>query len=337
MHIDWFTLVAQIINFLILMGLLQHFLFKPVLKHMDEREQRIENQLQDARKKRQTAEQEAEAYRQQQQDLNNQKDQLLAQSKREVETQKKEMMEQARKEVNEVQAQWKTSIRDEQDQFIQKLIDTMGHQVFEICNHLMANLASDDLDRQMLAQFLKQYQQQPQNQRAAFESIMRQQSQVLVESHSKIPDDIRSKLEQSLLQGIKARYQVNEDLIGGLVIHAGARKLSWTIRNYLEGAQETFKQLLNPEPTETQPDAQGTQPASEATKTPPIPSAKREPEIPQPQPTQMKRRELHTPPELPPEESPPQAIPSRGRPAAERSQPEPVVAQGAKAEGVSPR
>ncbi len=48
MKIDWFTLIAQVINFLILVWLLRRFLYKPILKAVDEREKKIASQLKDA-------------------------------------------------------------------------------------------------------------------------------------------------------------------------------------------------------------------------------------------------------------------------------------------------
>jgi hypothetical protein len=41
MLIDWFTVGAQIVNFLILVWLLKHFLYKPILNAIDAREKRI--------------------------------------------------------------------------------------------------------------------------------------------------------------------------------------------------------------------------------------------------------------------------------------------------------
>ena len=45
MLIDWFTVAAQAVNFLILVWLLKRFLYKPVLAAVDEREKRITAQL----------------------------------------------------------------------------------------------------------------------------------------------------------------------------------------------------------------------------------------------------------------------------------------------------
>jgi len=41
MLIDWFTVGAQALNFLILVWLMKRFLYKPVLHAIDEREMRI--------------------------------------------------------------------------------------------------------------------------------------------------------------------------------------------------------------------------------------------------------------------------------------------------------
>ena len=41
MLINWFTVVAQAINFLILVWLLKRFLYKPILHAIDEREKGI--------------------------------------------------------------------------------------------------------------------------------------------------------------------------------------------------------------------------------------------------------------------------------------------------------
>lgn len=61
--VDWGKLLVQAINFLILLFILQRFAYKPLLRIMDERSTRIRNDLDDARRLRQEAEQDRETYR----------------------------------------------------------------------------------------------------------------------------------------------------------------------------------------------------------------------------------------------------------------------------------
>jgi len=48
MLIDWFTVGAQALNFIILVWLLKRFLYKPILGAVDAREKRIAAELADA-------------------------------------------------------------------------------------------------------------------------------------------------------------------------------------------------------------------------------------------------------------------------------------------------
>ena len=56
MLIDGFTVVAQIINFLILLFLLRRFLYGPIIKIMEERQAKIAAQLAEAKQLKETAE-----------------------------------------------------------------------------------------------------------------------------------------------------------------------------------------------------------------------------------------------------------------------------------------
>ena len=62
MLIDWFTVGAQLLNFLILVWLLKRFLYKPVLDAIDAREKRIAGELANAASKLAEAQQEHDEF-----------------------------------------------------------------------------------------------------------------------------------------------------------------------------------------------------------------------------------------------------------------------------------
>jgi F-type H+-transporting ATPase subunit b len=69
MLIDWFTVGAQVVNFVILVWLMKHFLYKPILNAIDAREKRIASELADANAKRTEAEKERADFRKQEQSI----------------------------------------------------------------------------------------------------------------------------------------------------------------------------------------------------------------------------------------------------------------------------
>jgi F-type H+-transporting ATPase subunit b len=70
--IDWYTVAAQALNFLILVWLLKRFLYQPVLDAIGAREQRIAMQLADAASKEAAATKEREQFESKNRELDSQ-------------------------------------------------------------------------------------------------------------------------------------------------------------------------------------------------------------------------------------------------------------------------
>ena len=84
MLIDWFTVVAQIVNFLILVGLLKYFLYGRIIRAMDQREERIAARLAEAQQREQEAKEERQHYQARKEELEKQKGGILAQAREEA-------------------------------------------------------------------------------------------------------------------------------------------------------------------------------------------------------------------------------------------------------------
>jgi len=72
MKIDWFTIAAQALNFLVLLWLMKRFLYKPILHAIDEREKRITEELANTETGKAKAEKLKDEYDQENADLNRQ-------------------------------------------------------------------------------------------------------------------------------------------------------------------------------------------------------------------------------------------------------------------------
>jgi hypothetical protein len=77
MPIDWFTVAAQILNFIVLVWILKRFLYAPVLKTMAERQARIRATIEDADAEKKNARQQREAFEQKQKAVMQTRDEIL--------------------------------------------------------------------------------------------------------------------------------------------------------------------------------------------------------------------------------------------------------------------
>src|ERR1035437_775893 len=84
MLIDWFTVGAQAINFIILVWLLKRFLYKPILDAVDAREKRVATELADADAKKAEAKKERDEFQHKNEKFDQQRAALLSKATEEA-------------------------------------------------------------------------------------------------------------------------------------------------------------------------------------------------------------------------------------------------------------
>ena len=96
MLIDWFTVVAQIVNFLVLVGLMKYFLYERLIRAIDEREKGIAGRLAEAERKNQDAEHRMEEVRTKTLEQESHQNEVFAQAQRDADQQRLQMIHTAR-------------------------------------------------------------------------------------------------------------------------------------------------------------------------------------------------------------------------------------------------
>jgi F-type H+-transporting ATPase subunit b len=253
-QIDWFTLVAQIVNFLILLYLLKRFLYGPIVETMDKREQTIRTRLQEAEEKRSEAQQQAEYYRQRQKNLEQQRDEQLAQIRQEVETRRKELLDKAHQEVQEKKQDWQAALQREQDAFLRELRQRVGREAGEITRQALQDLADVQVERRMVDLFATRIRElDPGDKVQISASIQKSGGEVVIRSAFELPaqaqQTITDAVQEHLLNGdgLHARFETAPDLISGVQLQAAGYRVSWSIQDYLDHLEEQIRQTLERE------------------------------------------------------------------------------------------
>ena len=96
MLIDWFTVIAQVVNFLILVWLLKRFLYRPILNAIDAREKRIATELADADAKKAEAIKERDEFQHKNEEFDRQRAALLSQATDEAKAERQRLFDEAR-------------------------------------------------------------------------------------------------------------------------------------------------------------------------------------------------------------------------------------------------
>src|SRR5690554_6239908 len=153
MEINWFTVIAQIVNFLILVWLLKRFLYKPVLDAIDQRDEKIATQLSDAEHKKAQAEEERSIYVQKNITFDNERTSKLEEVREEVSSEKQHLLEEARKESNALRIKYEESLKQQQKDLQDSIKRKTQDAVFSITGKTLNDLANAKLEEQAVNVF----------------------------------------------------------------------------------------------------------------------------------------------------------------------------------------
>ncbi len=252
MLINWFTVIAQIVNFLILVVLLKYLLYDRIVRAMDERERNIQQRLKEAQEKEEAAEREAESLRQKNRDFDETRERMLSQAKEEADARRKKLTQEARLAVANLRSVWQEAIQREKKSFVQDLRKMTATQVYALARKAFEDLADAELEERMVEVLLARIQTMNKGQREALAaSIKDAGGEVVIRSAFEISPDMREKitgaLRRYLADEIKAHFETASELLGGIELKTRGRKIAWNLEHYLNTMEEAALRALEQE------------------------------------------------------------------------------------------
>jgi len=153
MLIDWFTVGAQVINFLILVWLLKRFLYHPILDAIDAREKGIAVRLADAQAKETEATREREAFQRKNADFDAARAALLSDATAAAATERQRLLDAAREAATALGAKRQERLLRDAQALQQEIGQRMQQEVFALARKVLADLAGAPLEAQMVSVF----------------------------------------------------------------------------------------------------------------------------------------------------------------------------------------
>ncbi len=295
MLIDWFTVGAQALNFLILVWLMKRFLYPPILHAIDEREKRIAAVLSDADAKKAEAQKERDEFQHKNEEFDQQRAELLSKAMEEAKAERQRLLDEARQAADAMSAKRQETLRNDAHLLNQAISRRTQQEVFAIARKALTDLATTSLEERLGEVFTRCLREMDgQAKEGLAEALKTAIEPSLVRSAFDLPAEQRAVIQNALNETFSAevhiRFETAPDLISGIEFTtANGQKVAWSIADYLVSLEKGVDELLkekdktiakakpNPEAkVEPEPDAQAD----------PKPEAKVEPE-PEPE-TQAK-------------------------------------------------
>lgn len=252
MEINWFTFGAQILNFFVLIFVLQRFLYKPIIKAMARREKTICDRLSSASEQKAEAEQEVKHYQEIQQQFTDQKTELLTQAKSEVEETRQKLLKEMQESLAKERSQWQSNLQRQKDSFLREVGDRTMQQLQVTVRRVLTDLAQSDLEAQIARVFLQKLRDLTETERAELVTTLNASTKdsiaLTVVSTFTLPTDIGAAIA-TVLQDyfdavgsgkIELIYKIESSLICGIELRGTGYKLAWSVDAYLDTITENL-------------------------------------------------------------------------------------------------
>jgi F-type H+-transporting ATPase subunit b len=249
MLIDWFTVGAQIVNFLILLALLKIFLFDRITHAMDEREKKISARFEDADRKTQEAQQKAQSLDDEKRELEEKREHLLSEAEGEAESERKQRLEQVRREVDELGNQWKEALAEQKSTFGRDLQRLAAQQVYVVSRRVLKDLADEALEERIIGAFIGRVAEMDRDAKNKFSrSLSKKNPSALVRSSFKISTPMRQKITRALrreiAEALEIDYETEPDMLAGIELKTDGKKINWSVSDYLQTLEENVMEAL---------------------------------------------------------------------------------------------
>lgn len=245
MLIDWFTVGAQIVNFLVLMALLKIFLYDRVIQAMDAREQKITERIEDAERQRREAHEKREAVDAEKRSLEQERRELIDQAREDARAKREALEDQARAEVDELKRRWTEALEDRKQSLTEDVRQRALKESMALTRRIVKAMVDEDFRDRLVGTFANRIRELDAEAKGALtERLDADNPAAVVLSDAEMGTAQRQKITRLLRKEIhpdlEVDYRTDGDFLGGVELRVAGNKVSWNPQQYLADLEENI-------------------------------------------------------------------------------------------------
>lgn len=231
MLIDWFTVSAQIVNFLILIWLLKRYLYRPVLAAIGEREKKIAAKLASADQSREQANRERAKLAAQRESFEQQRHAIFTAAEGEAKEEATRLLAAAEIERGERREALQHELRLEAAACREEIIRRIRGEIVSCVRQILKDLASASLEQSATEAFLRRLDEVPAT------KILNGHQQARLRCSFLLPAELQKRFDTKMRErfgiGEPTQIEIDPALMLGFDLTVGDKRIEWTVDSYL--------------------------------------------------------------------------------------------------------
>ncbi|EKD35156.1 MAG: hypothetical protein ACD_75C02029G0002 [uncultured bacterium] len=253
MLIDWFTVIAQVVNFLILVWLMKRFLYTPILNAIDAREQRIAASLAKAMARQGEAQRQQDEYREKNEEFERQRIALLRSAELEARKELQRLLKEAHKAHEELWSRQQETLQSDFQNLKDEIRRRVRVEVFAIARKTLTDLAAESLEERMVEAFIRHCRALGEVERRELRTVFDTPAgPAQVRSTFPMPAALQQDLESAIREIFactdQLHFETSPDLVSGIALSVSGHEIAWSIADYLQALEESVAEVLHVRP-----------------------------------------------------------------------------------------
>lgn len=248
MLIDWFAVVAQIVNFLVLVAILRFFLYDRIMDAITARRQRVAAGFVEAEARESEARETVRTHTEELSRLRAEWPSRLETLEAELRTERDRMMSELRDEIEVARQAWRRGLHDEQVRLGEALEAGIASSVEDVARAALGSLADADFEERMVAAFLRRLETLGQAEVSGMIGAVSASATVEVATSFPVSSELRDTIRHTVSRALEFEgglaYRLDQSLGCGIELRAEGHTVGWSLDSFLDIARGRFDELF---------------------------------------------------------------------------------------------
>lgn len=234
MSVDWITVLAQIVNFLVLVWLLKRYLYRPILNGIDAREAEIAERMVAATRAEEKAQATETEYIEQLATLRANEMAMTDTARQKAEAARDVLLADAQELFEKERIDWKKHLELEGHKYIDDLHKSGTNALLSLTRKALDDLADETLEERIVGHVATRLAPMSDDLLKAASGA----TEAIATTRDPLPDAARERLiadMHNILPDVTLRFETDTTQSPGLVLRVGGAQVAWTIDTYIDG------------------------------------------------------------------------------------------------------
>ena len=248
MSVDFTTMLAQIVNFTILVFALYKFLYKPLLAAIAKREKHIADEVHNAEQLAADAEKKLDNLNKRYLDIDGERTQILNEAREEADKLRKQLEQEVQAEILEKKLIWQRELDREKTLMANEFRQTIADNFLEFARKAFKDMADETLEERFVAVFKRKLKELPRKDKMMLAADTAEAAVCVtssVEMSAEAQDALKKAATDVLeLENPQVTFAVNPHLLCGIEFSVNGNVVSWNLDDYLNAFTTKMDEAL---------------------------------------------------------------------------------------------